>query len=169
MKRLLLMRHAKSDWDASYDADRQRPLNRRGIASAKTMGQALSTAGEIPDRILSSPAVRARTTAELAARAGGWDVDIQIRDELYGASPGEVLKTINAAGGNSERLLVVGHEPTTSQTVTLLCGARVRVATATVIGLDLAPDDWKRLEPDSTTLAYLLGPRLFPKMARPIA
>jgi phosphohistidine phosphatase SixA len=58
--------------------------------------------------------------------------------------------------------MVVGHEPTTSQTVAALSGARVRVATATVVGLDLAPDDWRRLEPNSTSIAYLLGPRLFP-------
>ena len=159
MKRLILMRHAKSDWDASYDADRERPLNRRGVESATAMGRVLTEGGEIPDKILSSPAVRARTTAELASAA--WDIPLEIRDELYGASAGEVIDTIHAAGGRSERLLVVGHEPTTSQTISVLCGARVRVATATAVGLDLAADDWKRLEPDSATLVFVLPPRLF--------
>ena len=159
MKRLILMRHAKSDWDASYEADQERPLNRRGVESAKAMGRVLSVGGEIPDKILSSPAVRARTTADLVSAV--WEVPVEIRDELYGASAGEVIDTIHSAGGSSERLLVVGHEPTTSQTVSVLCGARVRVATATAVGLDLAPDDWKRLEPNSATLAYVLPPRLF--------
>jgi phosphohistidine phosphatase len=159
MKRLILMRHAKSDWDASYEADRERPLNRRGVDAAKVMGRVLTVGGEMPDKILSSPAVRARTTAELVSAA--WDVVVEICNELYGASAGEVIDTIHSAGGRSERLLVVGHEPTTSQTVSVLCGARVRVATATAVGLDLGTDDWKRLEPSSATLAYVLPPRLF--------
>jgi len=161
MKRLILMRHGKSDWDAAYDADRDRPLNDRGVAAARTMGRVLTDAGEVPDKILSSPAVRAMTTAQLAADGGGWSVGVEIRDALYGASPGEVLDTIHASGGKAERLLVVGHEPTTSQTVSVLCGGSVRVATATAVGLDLGPDDWHRLEPGSTTLAYVLPPRLF--------
>jgi phosphohistidine phosphatase len=125
------------------------------------MGELLTRAGEVPDKILSSPAVRARTTAELAAAGGGWDSSIEIRDELYGASPAEVVETIQAAGGKAERLLVIGHEPTTSQTISVLCGGRVRVSTATAVGLDLGTDDWKRLEPGVATLAYLLPPRLF--------
>jgi phosphohistidine phosphatase len=160
MRRLILMRHAKSDWDAVYDSDRDRPLNERGAAAARRMGEALSAAGEAPDKILSSPAIRARTTAELAAAAGDWGATLEIRDELYGAAAERVLKTIQAAGGEAQRLMVVGHEPTTSQTVSLLCGATARVATATAIGLDLASDDWRRLEPGSATLAYLLPPRL---------
>jgi phosphohistidine phosphatase len=163
MKRLILMRHAKSDWDAAYESDRDRPLNRRGTAAARHMGELLTRAGETPDKILSSPALRARTTAELAASGGKWDSSIEIRDELYGASPGEVLDTIHKAGSNSQRLLVVGHEPTTSHTVSMLCGGRVRVSTATAVGLDLGADDWRRLEPGAATLAYLLPPRLFPE------
>lgn len=156
------MRHAKSDWDASYDSDRDRPLNRRGVEAARTMGRVLAEAGQDPDRIVTSPAVRARTTAELVVQGAGWRTAISVRDELYGASPGEVISTIHDEGGKAQRLLVVGHEPTTSQTVATLAGARVRVATATAVGLDLAPDDWRRLEPGSTTIAYVLSPRLFP-------
>lgn len=163
MKRLILMRHAKSDWDAAYASDRDRPLNERGAAAARHMGTLLTRAGEVPDKILSSPALRARTTAELAAAAGGWEAAIEICDELYGAAPGEVVGTIHGKGRGSQRLLVVGHEPTTSHTVSVLCGGRVRVSTATAVGLDLGADDWKRLEPGSATLAYLLPPRLFTK------
>ncbi len=161
MKRLILLRHAKSDWDADYGADRERPLNARGTDAAQRMGRLLTEAGEEPDRILSSPAVRALTTVELARRAGGWRAAIEVRDQLYGASPGEVIDLVKRDGGSAQRLLVVGHEPTTSQTVAVLSGGRVRVATATAVGLDLGPDDWHRLEPGVATVAYVLPPRLF--------
>jgi phosphohistidine phosphatase len=161
MKRLILLRHAKSDWDADYGADRERPLNTRGEKAAAVMGRLLTAAGEVPDAIISSPAVRARTTAEVAAAAGEWSTAINVRDELYGASPNEVVSVIREMGGTAERLLVVGHEPTTSQTVSMLSGGRVRVATATAVAVDLGPDDWKRLEPGAATIAYVLPPRLF--------
>lgn len=161
MKRLILMRHAKSDWGASSDSDHDRPLNTRGLAAAATMGRVLTEGGEIPDRILSSSAVRARTTAELAAEAGGWNSAVEIVDDLYGASPGDVLSVIQSNARSAQRLLVVGHEPTTSQTVGVLTGARVRVATATAVGLDLPADDWKRVAPDAASIAFVLYPRLF--------
>jgi phosphohistidine phosphatase len=160
MKRLIFMRHGKSDWDADYGSDRERPLNARGERAAAAMGRLLSAAGEIPDVIVSSPAVRARTTAELAREAGGWATSVDLEDALYGASPGEVISIIADHGGNAHRLMVVGHEPTTSQTIAVLSGGRVRVATATAVGLDIG--DWERLQPGSATLAYVLPPRLFP-------
>lgn len=161
MKRLILMRHAKSDWDASYGADHERPLNQRGVAAAAVMGRVLAAADQVPDRIVSSSAVRARTTVQLASEAADWEVDIEIREELYGASVGDVIDVIQDVGGNAQRLLVVGHEPTTSQTVLALSGGRVRVATATAVALDFAPDDWSRIEPGGGTIAYVLGPKLF--------
>ncbi len=66
MKTLLLMRHAKSDWDADYESDHDRPLNDRGLKSARLMGRVLADEGLVPDLIISSTALRARTTAELA-------------------------------------------------------------------------------------------------------
>ena len=159
MKRLILLRHGKSDWDADYGADRERPLNQRGTRAAAVIGRLLTESGEAPDRILSSPAVRAHTTATLAREAGNWSAPVEIRDGLYGASPGEVLSLVSRDGGDADRLMVVGHEPTTSQTVAVLTGGRVRVATATAVGLDVG--SWDLLEPGAATVAYVLPPRLF--------
>jgi phosphohistidine phosphatase len=72
VKTLYLLRHAKSDWNNAFDGDHDRPLAPRGIEAAERVGRVLAAAGEIPDRILTSSAVRARTTVELAAESGDW-------------------------------------------------------------------------------------------------
>ena len=72
MPTLMVMRHAKSDWDAEYAGDINRPLNDRGIRSARSDGTSLGqSAAMVPELVISSPAVRARTTAEFAIESGG--------------------------------------------------------------------------------------------------
>ena len=70
MKTLLVMRHAKSDWGAPLGDDHERPLADRGVKAARRMGCFLTDSGSVPQLVISSTAVRARTTAELAAEPG---------------------------------------------------------------------------------------------------
>ena len=161
MRRLILFRHGKSDWDASYANDRQRPLNKRGERAAGTMGVVLRQMGEAPDRIVSSTAVRAESTAEIARLAGGWSAPLELSDDLYGASPDEVLAVTAIHGGSAERLMLIGHEPTWSIVTTQLTGGRVAVRTGSVVGIDLDIDDWSQIAPASGTVAYALHPRMF--------
>lgn len=158
MHRLMLMRHGKSDWDASYDTDHDRPLAGRGERSARAMGELLRNMGEVPDLVVSSTAVRAECTAELARLAGGWGCPMEFEPALYGAGPDEVLDVVARRGGSVERLMLVGHEPTWSMVVTRLTGARAPMKTATVAGIDLAGDDWSAVA--DGTLTYLVHPRM---------
>lgn len=87
MRTLLVMRHAKSDWNADYGRDHDRPLNQRGVRSARYMGQLLSEEGKVPDLVITSTAVRARSTAQLANDAGDWDAEIVLDSNLYGSMP----------------------------------------------------------------------------------
>ena len=158
MPEILLMRHAKSDWDASFGDDRDRPLNRRGINSARAMGRALRRSRRVPDAVLTSPAVRARRTAEIAADAGDWETPIEVVDSLYGGGVSTVIAAIAAAG--SDRVMAVGHEPTWSATVAaLIGGGRVRMATGTVAAIEVP--SMARLQPGSGRLLWMLTPRLF--------
>lgn len=161
MKRLMILRHAKSDWNAGASSDHQRPLNRRGTAAAMTMGKVLADMGETPDLIYSSSAQRARETAMLANESGDWGCEIVEIDELYGTSAGGALQIAAAAPDTVERLMLVGHEPTWGYLVRSVTGAAVTMKTATVAGIDLRMETWKHA-PDATgALAYLLQPRLF--------
>ncbi len=119
MKTLLLMRHAKSDWDADYGSDHDRPLNERGLRSARLMGRVLAEEGLVPDLIISSTAVRARRTAELAVEAGKWGSEILLDRSLYDEGTRGVL-AVGASAPDVDGLMLVGHQPTWSMLVSAL-------------------------------------------------
>ena len=161
MPRLILFRHGKSDWNASVRGDRDRPLNRRGERAAQTMGVVLRKMGEVPDRVVTSPAVRAESTAALARLSGGWSAPLEIAEALYGAGPDEALDIAARCGAGAERLMLVGHEPTWSQLAARITGGRIAVRTATVLGFDLDTPSWNGAAQARGVLAYALHPRMF--------
>ena len=166
MKRLVLLRHGKSDWGAEAGIDHERPLAERGVRAAATMGRLLAAAGVAPDLVVTSSAVRAHTTAKLAVEAGGWTSAVRMEPALYGATPGGVIRVVQRTDNHVESLMLVGHQPTWSSLAAVLTGgSRVRVATATAVGIDLGVLRWEQVEPGSGELAWLLPPRLFEFMS----
>lgn len=161
MKRLMILRHAKSDWNAGASSDHARPLNRRGTDAAITMGKVLTKLGEIPDLVYTSSATRARETIMLAADSGGWDSEIMEIDDLYGTSAGTALAVAGKAPDSVERLMLVGHQPTWGYLIQAITGASVSMKTATVAGIDMQMDLWEHAPNAMGSLAYLLQPRLF--------
>jgi phosphohistidine phosphatase len=160
MPDLLLFRHGKSDWDAPFGVDRERPLAERGIRAARTMGRVLTLADQVPDLVLTSPAVRARTTAALATEAGGWRTPTVTVDAFYGGGPEAVIEALREAAGGAGRVMAVGHEPTWSHTASLLIGGgSIRVVTGAVAAVEVA--SWAGLAPGGGRLLWMLVPRLF--------
>lgn len=160
MKTLLLMRHAKSDWDADYATDHDRPLNQRGIKSARLMGRVVAEEDLAPDVVISSTALRARTTAELAMSSGDWGSELILDRALYDEGTKGVLSTA-AAARDVPRLMLVGHQPTWSMLVAALTGETADMKTATVAVIDLDLGTWRGLPGAAGTLNRLLQPRDF--------
>ncbi len=160
MRRLILLRHGKSDWHAPYGSDHERPLSRRGIGAAETMGRVLARAGLVPDLAITSSAVRARNTLELASTAGDWSCAISVADGLYGATTAGALEVASDVPPGVSTLMLVGHEPTWSELTHHLTGGYVTVKTATVIGIDLPIDTWRHVDTQGS-LAFLFQPRGF--------
>ena len=158
---LMLLRHGKSDWDAGSATDHDRPLAPRGVRSAERMGVALRDLGLVPDVVVSSTATRARSTAELARLAGGWDSRLVLEERLYGASVIDTLGVAEEYGGPADRLMLVGHEPTWSMAVHHLTGANVAMRTATCADIELNAVRWEDLTSISGQLVALLQPRHF--------
>ncbi len=160
MKTLLVMRHAKSDWGAASGGDHERVLARRGIKAARKVGRFLTDSGTTPDLVLSSTAVRAFTTAELAAEAGEWGCEILTSGDLYASDPERVLDVVRETANGVKRLLIAGHEPTWSTLVGwLIGGGRVRMPTAAVACLDLPHGNWIDLAPATCELRWLVTPK----------
>ena len=155
------MRHAKSDWGAGLSSDRERPLAPRGVKAAERMGRIMTKIGAAPGLVLSSPAVRARTTAELAAEAGGWKTGVEIVSSFYGGGWTDVVDGVLASGSSERRILVVGHEPTWSDLVSALTGGgQVAMPTAALACVAVPGEDWSRLGPGCGELLWHLTPRM---------
>lgn len=119
--RLVLMRHAKSDWAGADLDDFARPLADRGIRDARQMGRWLRESGFLPDGILSSSSRRTRQTLELMAEGSGLDLNARTEwlDELYHASAATLRQVLRRApAGRSVMLL--GHNPGLEEFLALL-------------------------------------------------
>ena len=162
MKTLIFFRHGKSDWNAAFEHDHDRPINKRGRTDAKRMGRFLAEINFLPDRIISSSAVRARTTMDQAREEGGWGhIPTEVTNRLYEASPEQVLDVIRAQEEDYSRLLLVGHEPTWSTMVGRLVGeAGVRVATGTMVRVDVRAPRWSDVGFGRGELRWLVPPKL---------
>jgi phosphohistidine phosphatase len=109
---LLIMRHAKSDWDSKADNDFDRPLNQRGQKDASKMGAWLKEQNIIPDRIVSSPALRAKQTILNVCKKLDKDISEIIWDErIYEARLDDLLQVITDHGSDVKSMLLTGHNP----------------------------------------------------------
>lgn len=152
------MRHGKSDWNAEHGPDHERPLNARGIASARVMGRVLSERGLAPDLAITSSAVRALSTARLAAEEGKWECDIVVEPGLYGSGTDDAVDVASRADP-VDRLMLVGHQPTWSVLVSVLTGEQVDMKTATVAVIDFDIDQWSGLPTAMGVISDVLQPR----------
>ena len=118
MKSLYLLRHAKSSWSVPGLGDQRRPLNKRGLHDAPMMGERFRDRGESLDHVVTSPALRARTTAELFAQHCGFAVDsIAIEEDLYFLGSGSVEAVIRQQDDRLQSLMLVFHNPDITQFV----------------------------------------------------
>ena len=164
MLSLILFRHGKSDWDASFANDHERPLADRGRDAARTMGRLLTRTQQVPELAVSSSARRARDTLQLAARAGHWTSAMRIDSALYESSPGEVLHWIRALEDNPACLLLTGHEPTWSSLASRLVGkANMKVPTAAMLRVDFDTGDWSQIDFATGELRWLVTPKIAAK------
>jgi phosphohistidine phosphatase len=118
MKTLYLIRHAKSSWDEQGLADKDRPLNDRGKRDALKMSEHLAERGVKPDRIISSPAVRALRTAEAFAETLDFErAGIMVEERLYAAEPETLFEVIAAVDDAHTVVMLFGHHPEISAVV----------------------------------------------------
>ena len=164
MKSLILVRHAKSDWNDATLSDRQRPLNERGERDAPLMGQRLIGHGIRPSLIIASPAVRAWTTAKIIANELGYPIEfLQREDSLYLASLDDLLDAVVAQDNGFDNLMVVGHNPGMTDFANFLVpGLTGNLPTAGVVSVTLDREDWSLYgSPDASLVTYD-----YPKLAR---
>ncbi len=160
MKKILLMRHAKSSWKNSDIPDHERPLKKRGQKDAEAMGKLLKSKKLIPDIILSSTAERAKSTAEIVAKASKFKGKIQLLDSLYMAEPSDIFTAVEDNGDDHKTVLIVGHNPGMEAFVQILNGKVESLPTSSIAYMTAKINKWKQLaDEDSIKLKKLWRPK----------
>lgn len=146
MKTLILVRHAKSSWSEPGVSDRDRVLNDRGRRNAPEMGRRLAKRHLKPDVILSSPAVRALTTASLMAEELDYRrADIRVDDRLYAAGADVLVEVVRQLGDGPDRVMVVGHNPEMTDLAQRLSGTIDHMPTCAVAVFTFDIASWRDL------------------------
>ncbi|MEM8559072.1 MAG: histidine phosphatase family protein [Bacteroidota bacterium] len=168
MKTLYLLRHGKSDWDAPFDRDFDRPLAKRGRKAADRMGRFFALSDEPLDAIVSSPAVRARRTAERFLDESALSTPLSFDERLYDGDEDGLLDVVRDQSDAVNALLLAGHQPTWSDAASLLIGGGdLRFPTAALACINLHIDAWDDIEEDTGDLIWFVTPRLLkPLMKR---
>ena len=173
-RELLIFRHGKSDWYSDAVNDFDRPLARRGRKAVKRMAYWLSDQNLLPQRILSSPAERARqTTLRLCRFAEIPESRIVWEKTIYAADVNELLEVLASDSGRHGRTMIVGHNPGLEELVEYLSDRSLEapagcpaLPTATIVRLTM-PHDWRRLRTGCAQLVSVNRPReLFAEQER---
>ena len=145
MKTLFLVRHAKSSWENPGLSDKERPLNPRGERDAPRMGKRLAARNVKPDILISSPALRARSTSiKIAAEIAYPEADIQINDQLYFEGTSGMLDVIHGLDPTIRTAMLFGHNPTMTDLVNDLAGTDIdNVPTCGIAEIKFDVDTWE--------------------------
>jgi phosphohistidine phosphatase len=167
LRRLIVLRHAKSAWPDGVD-DHRRPLAPRGLRDAPAAGRALAEADNLPDLALCSTAVRARQTWELASAQWGTPPPVRYDRRLYAAPVPALLEVVRETPPEVETLLLVGHNPGLEQLVVELAGdglddtldrVRVKFPTSALALLTWHGTGWPALATGAALLTSFTVPR----------
>lgn len=159
-RRLVLLRHAKSDWPENVP-DHDRPLAKRGRRDAPSVGRWLRDKGYLPDVVICSTALRTRQTWELAATKLGAAPAVTFEPRAYAASALTLLYLARELPGDSRTALMIAHNPGVSELAASLAGTHqhgMNFPTAGVAVLEFG-GDWPDLTPGQARLADFVVPR----------
>lgn len=157
MKKLILIRHAKAEKD-SFGKDFDRPLKYPGIQDARFMADRIKEKEITPQLIVSSPALRTKTTAEIFADTFHLP-DPTTKKSIYEASRETWLKVINGLPDEYNTIAVVGHNPGVAEILRYLTGEGREVHTSTVALVEFDIDNWAEVTGDSGKLTYYSSPK----------
>jgi phosphohistidine phosphatase len=160
MKTLLLVRHAKSSWNDADISDIDRPLKRSGVKDAIEVSEKLKSLKISPDILITSPAVRAMTTALIFARTLNYQYNrIVINEMVYDFSKDTLLPLLRNIDDKYDVAMLVGHDPAFTYLLNDLTGkAFEKMSTATVAKINFGVKHWQKITSGKGKLLFLESP-----------
>jgi phosphohistidine phosphatase len=161
MKKLFLVRHAKSSWDYPGLTDFERPLSKRGHRDAPIMGKKLKEKNIIPDLIISSPATRAITTARYFAESMDYPMEnINIDERLYEAGPADIIAVISDVDDSVHSLMLISHNPGLMEAADQLTGKVIEnIVTSAIFSIEFDTDSWKNISKKNAGIGFYEYPK----------
>lgn len=160
MKKIILVRHAKSAWNNPFLTDHDRPLAERGIADAPIMAMRLKKKGIFPDLILSSTALRAAETAKITAEILDFPVGkITWEKDLFHATPNQILKILRIQNDSVNTIFVFGHNPGFTDLISYLGGNLDNLPTSGQFGIKVNAEHWADLKPETAEVWFFDFPK----------
>ena len=155
---MLILRHAKSSLKDPNIADHERPLDELAKKGALQMGKLIRDKNLIPDFILSSTALRAKTTTELVAEGCGYKGDIVLEQSLYKAKPKDYLTIVEEVSDRYVRVLLVGHNPVVEEAIEMFTGLLdITMSACALAHLKVPIEKWSDLKQEKNIRAELIA------------
>lgn len=156
MKKLLLLRHAKSSWEDSSLPDLERPLNERGLRAAPMVGKFMRERKIRPDLVIVSPARRTRETIALVIEALGVKPELRLDERIYEASVASLIQIVSQIEGDKRQVMLVGHNPGFENLLERLTGQTERMPTAALAHIVLEAEHWDEVPQKGGRLDWLV-------------
>jgi len=161
MKKLYLIRHAKSSWEDTTLDDFERPLNKKGKKDAPLMGKLLDTKNITADIIISSPSKRTKQTVKLINQQLQFPLEIIYDDNLYETTVNGLEKVIKNIDNKYESIYLFGHNPSLNSFVEKYINIGENIPTCGIVGIEFDSDIWSKISPKKAKLLFFEYPKLY--------
>jgi len=163
MKKLLLVRHAKSSWDYNELTDLERPLNKRGRRDAPFMAKVLSQQGFSPDLLISSPANRAVTTAKFFCEYLNFHFkNVKIESKLYDATSDEIMEVICGVKNSFNNIMLFSHNPGLTELADHLSDKPIdNIPTCGIVAFGFNITSWEQINNNNSKLLFYEYPKKY--------
>lgn len=163
MKTLILNRHGKSDWSQSDQTDFERTLNKRGKNDSYFMAKRFTDKKIRIDKIISSSAVRAMSTAKIfAEQLKITNEEIQFEEEIYSSGNSYMKSTALNWNNKWNTVIIFGHNPDFSSLATYYLGEQFyNIPTCGIVCIEFEISSWKELNEENGKLKFFEFPKMF--------
>lgn len=161
MKKLYIIRHAKSSWKDSELDDFERPLNKRGKQNAPFMGDKLKEKHVVPDIVISSPALRAKTTAEIIAKKVNYKKEIVYDNDIYEADITTLHNIFTKVDNENGTVFLFGHNPELNMLAEVYVGFDENIPTCGVLEIEFNCERWRDIGANNAKLVSFDYPKKY--------
>lgn len=152
MKTLYILRHAQKNMSSPDQYDYDIELSEQGLKDSEAIGEKLKEKGVKPDLIVSSPAIRARTTAEIVAKKIGFRKNVMYNEVIYQAFLNEIVESITYTFDNIDTMMIVGHNPSLTALAISFAGYKEELKMANALRIDFDCDSWTSIDKSNAKL-----------------